>query len=290
MKKIIIYLLLSLILVVPIATMAAIAIMSSGDVEYSFPSTFSNNLNDLVTDQLSNCSIKEELTTTGRLTTSTVEILEVPFQSEEKLSIYYSEGDFIPAGQPICSADGAEYPVDRDCFLLKLKQKENKLVFSLQPTEVSSVEVLLPVETYCHVNDSFISFRWGEVEYSHLPCTDSAVYAQYPGEKFAAQYAVSGDNFLFGGNVSVTVETGRHVENVLSAPVQCFFREDDGRYYIQLVSDDKPSKIYVEIGMIGQGKAEIIYSGPERLTAGMTVVVNATNVLTSQGKVDEQDE
>lgn len=290
MKRIIVYILLSLILVAPIATITAIVIINSNDITYSTTEVFSNDLSKLETTCVSTESFEEELSLLGKFDNSgsCIESLTIPNSAEENIAIFCEIGDILKKDDLICISKGTKYQCKEDSLLVGISEQYNTVTFYLQTLEVSNISVSIPTEDYYTLENSTVSFSWGDNKYDDISCSKVLRCADESGKTVTAIYnleALDCSKFLYGGSVDVVIKTGKTVEGAFSVPQNYIFISDDGKYYIEVISSDIINKVYIKLGIFGNGVVQIITD--EDISSNTKIVANSTNVFNSIGSSNE---
>ena len=283
MKKALIYLLLSVLLVVPLAAMVSVAVMSRQTNEYSEGIYYNGDYSAVSTDAISGERIEEILSSNGVFATDEETTVTFTKTARNTVLMLVSEGDYVHVGSVLCTIDEAEMQCEIDAQVNRIVETEKSIVFFLHSTKASILRVYLPTELYEYAEKSNISFSWGNQEHDDLTFISKSNIAEGDGNRFRADYTLPAGNYPYLGTVNVTVTTGRAVANSLTAPKKCLFQESDGRYYIEIFDAGSISKAYVHLGMQGEKLVEIIPEGEDDLHVGTEIVVNNVDVFANTG-------
>lgn len=108
MKKALIYLLLSVLLVVPLAAMVSVALMNRQGNEYSEEVFYNGDYSAVSTDAISGERIEEILSSSGVFETDEVTTVTCTKTGRSTVVMLASEGAYVHSGTVLCTIDGAE--------------------------------------------------------------------------------------------------------------------------------------------------------------------------------------
>ena len=283
MKKAIIYLLLSVLLVVPVAAMVSVAVMSRQKNYYSEEKYYDGDYSAVSTDAISGERIEEILMSTGVFTSDEEMTVKFDRSAWNTVLVLVREGDYVQAGSALCTIDNQEKLCETNAKVDRIVETEKAIVFFLHATKPKVLRVYLPTELYGYADKSSISFSWAGKEHDGLTCLSKKSVAEEGGNRFCVDYSLPKGKYPYLGSVNVTVKTGRVVADALTVPKRCLFQESDGRFYLELFDEGSISKAYVNLGMQGDKLVEIVPDGADDLHVGTVIVVNNVDVFAKTG-------
>lgn len=285
MKKIIIYVLLSVILTVPIAAIIIVAILNQPANEYT---TYYADIDydDLVTKELMVEDIEEVQYCDGYFDTDKLSDITITYSESSDVIFMIEEGEFVNVDDTICLIDGEAYRSEQAGIVDSIMQGMRRTMLRLRSPQVTCLRVSGDVTNYRNVKNSFVTFEYGGEEFEAKYKTN-AFSVDTASNKIDTYYAISGNDFVLDGRVDVILHTGTVKENALVVPRQCLFIDENGGYYIEILDyTTGVMKSNISLGVIGEENVEII-PGKDSLREGMELVVNSVDVLRSVPKEND---
>lgn len=292
MKKVIIYVLLSVILTVPIASIIIVAILNQPENEYT--EYYADiDYGDLETKKLMISDIEEIQNCSGYFDTDKVSDITITYSDSSDVICMIEEGKYVNVGDTIFLIDGEEYKSEYEGVVDSIMQGMRRTIIRLRAPQVTFLRVGSDVLNYSNAKNSYVTFAYDNKEFE-LKYMGSNSSVDVSINKFDVYYAISDNDFVLDGRIDVILHTGKVKENALVAPRQCIFIDENGGYYIEILDyTNGVTKSNISLGIIGEENVEII---PEKdsLKEGMELVVNSVDVLQKTEKnndaTTEEDE
>lgn len=292
MKKVIIYILLSVILTVPIASIIIVAILNQPENEYT--EYYADiDYSDLVTKEIMVEDIEEVQNCSGYFDTDKVSDITITYSDSSDVICMIEEGEYVNVDDTIFLIDGEEYKSEYEGVVGSIMQGMRRTIIRLRDPRVTCLRVGSDVLNYSNIKNSFVTFQYDNKEFE-LKYMSSNSSVDVSTNKFDVYYAISDNDFVLDGRIEVILHTGKVKENALVVPRQCLFIDENGAYYIEMLDTETGViKSTVSLGIIGEENVEII-PDKDSLTAGMELVVNSVDVLQNTKKnndaATEEDE
>ncbi len=292
MKKVIIYVLLSVILTVPIASIIIVAILNQPENEYT--EYYADiDYGDLETKELMISDIEEIQNCTGYFDTDKVSDVAITYSESSDVICMIEEGEYVNVDDTIFFIDGEEYKSKYEGVVGSIMQGMRRTMLRLRNPQVTCLRVGVHASNYGTIKDSYVTLAYNDEELE-LKYISNAPSADVSTNTFDVYYAISGNDFVLDGKADVVLHTGKVKENALVAPRQCLFIDENGGYYIEILDyTNGVTKSNVSLGIIGEENVEII-PGKDSLKEGMELVVNSVDVLrntaTENDTAMEEDE
>ena len=290
MKKVLIYILLSTILIVPITVILVLAILQQPESSYTEYS-FSNNYDDLSTGVVEKKDLEEVVSCEGYL--DGVSVVEKSFEhgySDGVMSLIEND-EYVTKDTVLCVIGEIECKADCDGKVIGVFEYNNKIVYRIKEASVNRIVLDVDVDKYPYIEDSSVVFNYGGKQYNASYLGKSTV-ANNDGKNFKAFYSIKGSEFVLEGRIGVNLKTGKIAKSANVVEKKYIFSNDAGRYYVEVVDPEIGIKrVYVVLGIMGENVVEIIpIEDTDVITEGTIINENSKDVFSKESSKDNTGE
>lgn len=288
MKKGLVYILLTTIILIPIVSIIVVEILNQNTSTYT-SYDLSYDYNDLETAGISIEDIEEIIRCKGVFKGDRIENCDCSISEYSLLTCNVEVGDYVEKNDCIFSVNGEEYCAQNSGVISKINISEREISVDIAKNQVTKIVVPLDVMLYPAVGKSSIYFTYGEKNYQYTYSGCKGV-ASDDASVFEAYYNIAeGKNFIYGGEIELYVKTGNIHKSAYTVPQNCVFREGN-TYYIEELDSDGITKIMVTLGLFGETNVEIFPEDGMDVTGGEIIVVNDTDVFNSNVESEQGNE
>lgn len=279
MKKFIVYLLLSVLLIVPIASIIVVAIINQPINSYR-EFNVDHDYSALQTIEVQSKDLYEEISCSGILTNNKLNYFTVDYKFKDNIVNYVAVGDFIKTGDALLIKNGKDIPCNIAGKITNISDLGNRFIFTIKSPDVDSLAISVPVKYYPYIENSIAKFTIGDKKYQ-LTFSSKACAADLVTNTFIASYNVEGEGLLLDAVIPVQLSTGNSKKNALVVPRICVYKDETGKFYIEAISNNEKQRIYVELGLMNQTEVAISQDAGDdmRLYKGLQVTINKVNVF-----------
>ena len=280
MKKAIIYLLLSTLLIVPIASIIVIAVINQPKnnlIEYTAVYDFE----DVETRTIQIKDIEEVIYCKGMLDSMGEELFIVNYSYQDSIIKIASVDDYIRPNDVLLMKNDMDIVSELEGKIIDIVDTGSKLVYTIKDYGVDVLNVYLPVRMNNYVENSQVKFNIGELEYSAI-FFEKNPFADIHKNAFQASYKVSGDELVVDSTIDIELYTGNVRKDVYVVPKQCVYKDDYGNYILHIAEGNETISIMIELGVMGLKEVEIQPLEQDIVFEGTEVTVNKENVFKSE--------
>lgn len=240
MKKVLIYILLSTILIVPITVILVLAILQQPESSYTEYS-FSNNYDDLSTGVVEKKDLEEVVSCEGYL--DGVSVVEKSFEHgySDGVMCLIENNEYVTKDTVLCVIGESECKAECDGKVIGVFEYNNKIVYRIKEASVKRIVLDVDVDKYPYIEDSSVVFNYAGKQYNASYLGKSTV-ANDDGKNFKAFYSIKGSEFILEGRIGVNLKTGRIAKSANVVEKKYIFSNDAGRYYVEVVDPDNRNK------------------------------------------------
>lgn len=282
MKKLIVYALLSVVLIVPIVSIVVITIQSIPENTITYNFTYDEGNIDLKSVQRG--SIAEYIDCRGIFDNTNITYLSIPLKYNDSIISITDTGDNVKVGDVLCIKNSQEVLNENECVISNVFLFPTELVYELKGLEVDVLRFYLPIDTFEEIENSEVLFNIGDTRYEAVFKTKERAFNR-ENNGYLAEYEISGENLIVNAYCDLSIMSGRIKENALTVPKECVFKNKNGTYYIKSYEDGIEQKIDITLGIIGDQSVEIIGSG---IRSGLPIMINTVNIFMSTSMGDAQ--
>ncbi len=290
MKRYIIYLILSVLLIVPIAAIITIAVINQPVNNYtSYQAVY--DYSAVETREVVIKDISEVIKCYGTLTTSQMNYYTIKYKYRDTLIITAKAGDYVTNEDVLVIKNGENLLSKIEGKIEDITDNGSIIICLIKSPNVDTLKINIPSQYYPYVENSFAFFNIAGTEYKaeflkKVPAADSI------NNTFIASYSITGDNLLLDAQIEVYLTTGNIRKDVYVVPKACIYKDEFGKYYIETIIDESKVSIYVNIGLMNQMEVEITQTdnGQNMLYEGLPVTVNEKDVFKDNKDLNLSDE
>ena len=283
MKKFIVYLILSVLLVLPLASIIVIAIINQPQNNYiSYTAVY--DYEDIENNPVEIKDISQVIQCDGILDSSKVEYITTKYDYNDILIKLVDTGDYIEKGDVLFVLNDKYIKSNFQGKIVKIDDYGDKTIVLIKSIDVDTLKVYLPIGSYKFAEETKASFEIGEDIYT-AEFSKKQPIAELDKNTFIAHYSISGEDLIIDSAINVSILTGILKKDVYVVPQKCIYQNEYGDFYVQRISEDEKIPIMVELGIMNENEIQIIPIESGQLFEGILVTINNKNVFI----VDNED-
>lgn len=290
MKKVLIYILLSTILIVPITAILVLAILQQPESSYTEYS-FSNNYDDLSTGVVEKRDLEEVVSCEGYF--DGVSVVEKSFEYgySDGVMCFVENDEYVTKDTVLCVIGESECKADCDGKVIGVFEYNNKIVYRIKEASVKRIVLDVDIDKYPYIENSSVAFNYADKQYN-APYLGKSTVANEDGKNIKAFYSIKGSEFVLEGRIEVKLKTGRIAKSANVVEKKYIFSNDAGRYYVEVVDPEIGIKrVYVVLGIMGENVVEIIpIEDTDVITEGTIINENSKDVFSKDSSKDNTGE
>jgi hypothetical protein len=279
-KKVLIYVALSAILIALISAIITVTIINQPKNDYVY---FEANYDysNLETREVEIRDINETLSLQGKFSGYKINEQSVAKSITESVIYLSNIGDNITKGDTICVVGNRRIVSKYSGKLANPAEIDKAVIFVFESASVDKIVIDVPSKYLSYFDKSSATLAIGDEKIT-VPLLNKNSIANSVGDTFQAYYSINAKNLLMGAVVPVNVTTGRKMASAICVPRICVYKNSSGSYYIETVDGDIKNQIPVTIGIGDTDYIEIKPSddsGKELISQGLKITINQIDIF-----------
>jgi hypothetical protein len=280
MKRPLLYVLFSVILITPITVVLVLAVINQPENSFdSYSAVF--DYSSIETSPVEVSDISESIMLTGRFDSSEITEMRVKYGMDNIFIPIVEIGDYVDSNIVIGTLDGKAIYAKKSGVIISARETENGMIFLMKVPDVNLLTIDAPIDSFPYIKASYATFNYLGKEYT-CKYKQSTSVARAGESTFSVEYAAIDKGFVLGSVVEVRLYTGNSKKEALVVSDKCIFQDDRGGYYIEKIENNAKIPINISTGITGEDVIEILPAdeiASEQLYPGIEAAINNISVV-----------
>lgn len=279
MKRIIVYFVLSIILIIPIVSIVLILYLQNPAIELT--TTYSAyDYSALENEKPYLINIEEVIISDLVFDSSNVFSYEIYIGNNEFLSLVNNDS-YIDLDTDLYYLKGEIYKSKKTGKILSQIRTGNKVIFIMKSSEVEIAYTYLPLETIDSIKNSHITFNIRNKEYSGQYLSHDLTFDKI-NNGYKVVFSVDNINVPLDSGIKAKIFTGKVENDALVVRNDCIFVNNDGSYYVKELINKDLKTYEVKLGLSGDNVVQIL---SENVSEDSILIIDSSNGYNTK-KVD----